>query len=330
MSSIGDVLLASPLIRILQKNIPDCSIDFVIKERFKELVAYHPGISKIHVYDRGRSLRAIRQQIRAERYDTIIDIHKNFRSIYLRTGVGADHIATFKKYAIRRWLLVHWKLNFYKTIVPVYQRYLNSMHLTYDGAGLDLYIPDDVKEKVASNWSMLRGEPIVGIAPGASFMTKRWLTEGFIEVIRHLTDQLNATVILFGNEDDRTLTSEIAGSVRGRVHDAAGRLSLLECAALIERCSLVITNDSGLMHMATAMKKKVVAIFGSTTEELGFFPLPGSSMIVQHAGLRCRPCSHIGRHRCPEKHFKCMKEIAPERVIEAVHRLFSGEKIVQQ
>ena len=327
LSSIGDVLLSTPLIRILKKKFPSCQIDFIIKKEFHELLAYHPYLRKIFIYDKNQgraALRDIKTHLKEEHYDLVVDIHKNFRSIYLRTGLAVNEVAKFKKYILKRWLLVNFKYNCYRQIVPVFQRYINSLkdyNLEYDNAGLDLYIPPEVNQKIAAQWDELltnKFQLVIGLAPGASFLTKRWPVQGFSEVTKYLVQQLKAAVLLFGNGEDKTFTTEIKSTIPQHVFDVAGKLSLLETAALMNYCQLVVTNDSGLMHIASALKKKVVAIFGSTTEELGFFPYTTNSLIVQNENLKCRPCSHVGLHKCPKKHFKCMKDIKAQQVIEAV------------
>ncbi|MBN1154174.1 lipopolysaccharide heptosyltransferase II [candidate division KSB1 bacterium] len=333
LSSIGDILLTTPLIRILKRTYSDCRIDYVIKRQYQDLIAHHPGISKLYVYDKQRpedSLAAIKKQVKQEHYDVIIDIHRNFRSFYLRTCAHAGRVVRFKKYVLKRWLLVHLKLNLYNRTVPVYQRYINSMakyNIVDDDEGLDLFIPADVSQSVDHRWhdvlNSKRG-PIVGIAPGASYLTKRWIPQGFHEVAEYVIAKYNATIIFFGNSDDREVVSAILQDMKvskEHVYNLAGELSLMESASLLNYCDYLITNDTGLMHMATAFKVKVVAIFGSTTQELGFFPCSDDAAIVQHIDLKCRPCSHVGRHKCPEDHFKCMHDITAAHVIDAFESL---------
>ena len=329
LSSIGDVLLTTPLIRVLKKKFPSCRIDFVIKKQFQDIIAYHPSLTKIYTFDKkeGRqTLKKIKAQLKEQHYDLIVDIHRNFRSIYLRTGLSAKKTATFKKYILNRWLLVNFNINRYRRIIPVYQRYIDSLQefdVSYDNAGLDIYIPAEITQKIAAQWhdTLNNYQLIIALAPGASFLTKRWHTEGFINVTKHLVQKFKAAVVLFGDGQDNLTTTEIEASVKNNIFNVAGKLSLLETAALMNYCNLVVTNDTGLMHIASALKKKVVAIFGSTTEELGFFPCAANSIVVQNNNINCRPCSHVGRHKCPKKHFKCMTDIEAQQVIEAVESM---------
>lgn len=330
MSSIGDVLLASPLIRILKKEFPDCRIDFVIKKEYLQLIEFHPFIHKKYVFDKAnskQSLRAIKTSIRQENYNIIVDIHNNFRSKWLRSNANDSEIKTFKKYVWQRFLLVMLGINRYRNIVPVYQRYLDSLQLEYDYKGLDLYLPDEAmqysEDMLKTSIYEFQGA-VIGIAPGASFATKQWPKAYFAELISYLTSQRDIRILLFGGPADTEICNELE-QVDTRVINFAGKLSLLQTAAMISHCNLMITNDSGLMHMAAAMKRRVVAIFGSTVEQLGFYPYTTQSVVLENKHLKCRPCSHVGRHKCPKQHFKCMQEIYPKQVMNAVLMLLQKQ-----
>ncbi len=332
LSSIGDVLLTTPTIRLLKNKFPDSQIDFVIKKRFAELLKHHPSISHLYHYDKydeANSLRTIKQQIRNQNYDLIIDLHKNFRSYYLTTGSGAKDIVRYNKGVIQRFLMVKFKLKLSRTIVPIYQRYLNNLkrfEIKYDGKGLDIFFDEKVERRSfdkCSNFLNDLSGLIIGIAPGAKHATKRWTAEGFSTVINFFVSNKNARIILFGGDADREIVKSFSIQKHQLVLNTIGELSLLEAAALMNYCDLVLTNDSGLMHIAAALKKKVVAIFGSTTEELGFFPYLNEQTILQNNNLKCRPCSHIGRKKCPKGHFKCMKEITADHVISAMEGLLN-------
>lgn len=331
LSSIGDVILTTPVIRLLKKKFPASTIDFVIKKEFAELVAHHPGINRCYVFDRRqnwKSLQEIKQDILRMQYDLIVDLHKNFRSYFLTIGSHSRRIVRYRKEAIARFLHVKFRLgHFNKNRLPLHLRYLKALapyHLHDDGEGLDIYWDSQMTDPVVRNYAPFLERDhrlIVGVAPGASFATKRWMPEGFAAVIRYLVDQRRARVMLFGNQHDHEIARKLTPINREAIVDTTGRHSLLETAALMQWCDLVVTNDSGLMHLAAALKKKVVAIFGSTTEELGFFPYTTEHIVVQNRSLSCRPCSHVGRNRCPKKHFRCMMEIAPEQVIQAIEAL---------
>ncbi len=327
-SSIGDIVLTTPLIRIIRKTWPGAQIDFVIKKRFAPLIQYNPYLTKVYTYDPSdadSTLMAIGRRIRVEQYDIIADMHRNIRSKRLLLFSKAGTIVKFKKYIIPRLLLVHFKMDVYPQIVPVYLRYLNALNLKDDGLGLEIFIPDEMHRQVGANVADFPAdyEKIIAIAPGASYATKRWPADRFRALVELLSKNNSFHFVLVGDQSDRTVCNKISAGL-SNVTNAAGRLELLETAALLSRCDMLITNDTGLMHIATALKKPIVAIFGSTTEELGFFPDCSHAVVIENKTLKCRPCSHVGRNRCPHGHFRCMLDISPEVVQQAVHTMLNN------
>ncbi len=330
LSSIGDILLTTPVIRALKSTFPTCRIDFVIKKKFSELLVNHPLVNNLYCYDkvdRDYSLVTIKNKIKQQYYDLIIDLHKNWRSYYLTFASRAKQIVRYRKFAFRRLLLVKFKINFFRDAIPIYQRYLlalTSLGLNYDGKGFDIYFDEAIDRKITNQYQFFlhqNDKKIIGIAPGASFATKRWTIEGFQAVIDYFCHQAKNKIILFGDAIDKVLIESLNIKNNPNILDVAGALSILESAKLMDHCRLILANDSGLLHVASALKKPVVAIFGSTTEELGFFPLTTQHIVVQNYNVKCRPCSHIGKRTCPKGHFKCMKEITPPQVIAAVEKM---------
>jgi len=330
LSSIGDVLLTTPLIRRLRGEFQNAQIDFLVKSQYQELLAHNPHLDKIYTYDQRtgfKGLRQLKRELQRQGYDLIIDLHRNLRSLYLRSLYKGAMVVKFQKMALRRFLLVHFKLNLYRGIIPVSQRYLNSLDIKDDRLGLELFVPLDVKERIHRGLESRGLDPdglAIGFAPGAGFWTKRWPAEAFAHLGNLLSQNLDARILLFGDQGDKQVCQRITELMDKQPIDLSGELSLLETAAAMERCSLVVTNDTGLMHMATALKKRVVAIFGPTSEELGFFPY-GTDHVVIQRDLPCRPCSFHGSNRCKKGHFKCMREISPEEVFQAVRGLLASE-----
>ena len=326
LSSIGDIILASPLIRLLKTKFPPAQIDFVIKKIYFDLVSDNPYLNDIKVLDTNsgfQSLRQLKREIRAANYDLIIDIHKNFRSFFLRFASGAKNVKKYNKMRWQRFLLIKTKINLYPGITPVYKRYLRSvadLGIVDDNKGLEFFISSDVQERIQKDLRK-RGLAIrkytIGIAPGAGFATKRWFPERFAEIADVLQQEYNASIILFGDKNDLQISQIVITSMQSKAINITGEYSLMESAAALNCCDIVISNDTGLMHLASALGKKVVAIFGATTEELGFFPVGVQSRVVQH-NIGCRPCTHIGSKKCPKGHFKCMKLIDTNLVLQEV------------
>ena len=335
-SSIGDVVLSSPLIRVLHKRFPSSQIDFVVRKEYADLVRYNPNLNFIFEFDvQGgfQELRRLASIIRREKYDLIIDIHNSLRSRYIRSFSGAKKVVAINKRIFARTILVRLKKNYYRDIVSVVDRYIEPVK-TYgienDAQGLEIFIPDETMHKVSGKVSSLKlhmCEKIIGFCPSAKHATKRWPEERFIEAGIRLVRELKAKIILFGGKNDTILCATIAEGINKKSEgecavEYSDQFSLLETAAAMQFCDVIVTNDSGLMHIAAAMKKKLVAIFGSTVREFGFFPVGTENIVLERKGLYCRPCSHIGRASCPEGHFRCMSEIQVSEVVDSIKDIF--------
>lgn len=334
-SSIGDVLLATPLIRILREKFPDASIDFIVRREYAELLQHNPYISHLIVFDSSEGfegLRKLKNELKHASYDIVLDIHNSIRSRYLRKCLRVP-VRTIHKRILQRFLLIHFKWNFYNGIVPVAERYLEAasfLEIENDGKGLDIFIPQEIIARVEARLreNLKNRNFVIGICPTARHKTKEWLPDRFIALALRLHKDTNAAFLVFGGIEDRDYCSAIVDRINAECNDTAainyaGRFSLLETASAMERCAIVVTNDSGLMHVAAAMKRKIVAIFGSTVEEFGFFPYGTRAIVVEQKEVRCRPCSHIGKEACPKKHFRCMNEITVDEVYNACKTLLS-------
>ena len=321
-SSIGDILLTSPFIRQVRTKYPQAQIDYVIKSKFSELIKYNPHLTNIYEFGEphAETLKLLIDKINPDRYSYIFDLHNNLRSNIVRYRIHADKKYHIRKNKIEQKLLIWFKKNLYKKITSIPERYLavgKAAGIVDDNGGLEIFWPDQTGQKVRK---LLQQEgldlekPIIGLVPGAGFFTKRWPLEYFLELVRRIEGEYQ--IVVLGGKNETGLGEVLASS--GKIHNFAGNLSLLETAIALSLMKLIITNDSGLMHMATAVKTPVVAIFGSSVKELGFFPYRGKSIVLENAELNCRPCSHIGREDCPRDHFKCMREIVPDNVYDAV------------
>jgi len=326
-SSIGDIVLTSPLLRVLRAKFPQSQIDFVTRREYAELVRSNQNLNRTFEFDATtgfEGLRKLKKTLKEERYDLLVDLHDSLRSKYLRSIRGPRRVVVDKR-ILERSLFVKLKKNVYKGIVPVSDRYIETLGefgIVNDGKGLELHIPDEILFDVSGKIAPLklnRFEKVVGLCPGARHFTKRWPADRFARVGAALAQKMDAKVLLFGGKADEPLCNQIMWEVNNdagsdRATSLAGQLGLLETAAAMQFCDVMITNDTGLMHIARAMHKKIVALFGSTVKEFGFAPDEPSAVLIERSGLACRPCSHIGRSKCPEQHFRCMSEIQADEV----------------
>ncbi|MBI3194918.1 MAG: lipopolysaccharide heptosyltransferase II [Ignavibacteriae bacterium] len=333
-SSLGDIVLTSPLVRSLRAQFPFAQIDFLVKEAYADLVKFNPNLSSVIEMRRDDwdELQTVVNQVQAEKYDLLVDLHNSLRSRYIRVLSKAHRKVVVNKRAVARFMLVNFKRNFYDGIVPVTERYLEScasFGVRGDGNGPEVFIPEQTIETMAayvSKFKFERYKIIIGLAPSAKHFTKRWLPERFIEFGAYAAKELNAKLLIFGGNEDATECEDISQMINMQVgasasENVAGKISLLESIALLDYCELVVSNDSGMMHLAQARNRNLVAIFGSTVKEFGFFPTTSNSKVVEAENVPCRPCSHIGREECPKMHFHCMNSVRVEEVVRAVNSL---------
>lgn len=326
-------MLTSPLVRVLRAAIgPKARLDFVVRKEYADLVRSNHHLSVVHEYDAAtgwRGLLALTASLRRERYDLAIDLHDSLRTKVLRAGCGARRTAVVDKRQRERWQLIHRKRNIYSGIVPVPERYLETVSgygIKDDGRGLELFISDAVQFSASAKLAsarLNRFETVIGMCPGARHYTKRWPREKYAALGVRLAREHNAKILLFGGPAEKEDCAFVAAAIAREagaecVEEYAGAMSLMESAAAFDVCDVVVTNDSGLMHCAAARQKKIVAFFGSTVREFGFGPFGTEATVLEQHGLDCRPCTHIGRAECPLGHFKCMNDISVDEAACAV------------
>lgn len=346
LSSLGDVLLITPLVRMLRMCYPASRIDVVVDKRFADILRYNPSITTIVEIERGDGLSGVlaakrfaRQMLSGEtgsgKYDVLIDLQRNFRSMVYRFKF-ASAVTKIKKFRWQKINLTLFKVGKGKKPIPIPERYIDAAKaLLYIGSaadyGLELWLPEEKNEKsyppdsrlVHSIFGILHKRvPRIAFAPGARHFTKRWPAIKFVELGEALQREYRAVIVLVGGPDDIDICAEIAAKLPYPPENYAGA-PLLDSARVIGDCDFAVTNDSAAMHMAAARKTAVVAIFGSTVREFGFEPFRVQHRIAE-VELSCRPCSHIGRSSCPKIHFNCMNLVSAGSVLELI-RSFTAD-----
>lgn len=318
-SSIGDIVLTTPVIRCV-KNQLDAEVHYLTKRSFAGILANNPYIDK--VYSIEKDVSEVMQQLRAEKYDHIVDLHHNLRSAMVKAKLSVPS-TTFNKLNIEKWFLVNLKWD-RMPAVHVVDRYMDAVKtlgVRNDDEGLDYFIP--AQDEVDISSLSLRDpagirtqDPYIAFVIGAKHSTKQLPVEKIISICR----KISHPVVLLGGKEDASRGEEISSAAGAHVLNACGRFNLNQSASLVKQASKVITHDTGLMHVAAAFRKTIISVWGNTVPSLGMYPyLPGEgSEIVEVKGLSCRPCSKIGYAQCPRGHFKCMNLIDEAQVVNAV------------
>jgi ADP-heptose:LPS heptosyltransferase len=316
-SSIGDIVLTTPVIRAIKQQIKDAEVHFAVKRSFYPVVQANPFIDKFHILE--GDLKKLIEELKNEEFDFIVDLHQSLRSKYIRMSLKVPS-AGFPKKNIQKWLLAKFKINFMPDmhIVDRYHKAVASLGVVNDGKGLDYFIPEKDEYDLALLPDIFR-EGFTAFVIGAKHATKRLPDHKIISISK----KLNSPVILLGGAEDKVVARRVEEACGPLVLSMCGNLNLNQSASLIRQAKIVISHDTGLMHIAAAFRKKIISIWGNTVPELGMYPyMPGDeklSTIIQVKGLKCRPCSKLGYDRCPKGHFRCMELIDDEEVMRAVN-----------
>lgn len=313
-SSMGDIIYTTPVVRCLKKQIPGAEVHFLTKPAFKYIYDNNPYVDKLLLLR--ATLSATINEIKAEDYDYIIDLHNNLRTaiIKLRAGIRSS---TYQKQPIKKWLSLKFKL---KLIPPVHlvDRYLKTvtfLGVVNDGQPIDYYIKAD--HQLNNLLPVSHQNEYVAFVIGATHFTKRMPNEKIISICR----QLNSPVVLLGGNDVKANGDIIAGAIGATVYNACGITSLDESVFLVSKAKSIIGFDTGLTHIAEAFDKPIASVWGGTTPDLlGVQPYMVKDVLVTGVDLPCRPCSKFGLEKCPLGHFKCMYDIPNDDIINFINK----------
>lgn len=304
-SSIGDIVLTTPVVRALKEQLDGVELHYLTKVSFRALIAPNPNISKIYTIE--KSIDEVIPQLKEENYDWIVDLHNNIRTKSLKSKLRRPS-KTFRKLNLEKWFLVNFKRNRMPDL-HVVDRYFEAVkHLGVkpDGRPGDFVIENE-NEINPGDFGLGSGK-YVSIAIGAQFGTKRLPNEKLIELI----NSIPSPVVLVGGPTDVKAASEIREQLSKEIIDTCGKLNIQQSASIVKQSAHLITHDTGMMHIASCFKMQMSTIWGNTVPDLGMYPyLPNDRSLYsihQVEGLSCRPCSKIGHDTCPKKHFKCMQE----------------------
>ncbi len=308
-SSIGDIVLTTPVIRCLKLQVPNAEVHYATKKSYKTLVENNPYIDKYFLLE--SSDDELIRQLKAEKYDYIIDLHHNIRTLKIKWKLGVKSFG-FDKLNWQKWLLVNLKIGKLPDI-HIVDRYLTTVEsfgVKNDGKGLDYFIPEKDEFKITSPQPSPeeRGYNYSVFAIGGQHFTKKLPVHKMVELVK----TIKIPSVLVGGAEDFEKGEELIQKLHasfwpGAVINMCGKCNLNQSASIIEKANIVYTHDTGMMHVAAALKKKVISIWGNTVPEFGMYPYATDYEVIENKNLSCRPCSKIGFDKCPKGHFKCME-----------------------
>ncbi len=307
-SSIGDIVLTTAAIRCLKQQVPNAQVHFLSKASFKAVTEANPYIDQFFYFEND-NLDALITQFKAEKYDYIIDLHKNFRTFKIKKELRCKSL-TYKKETLAKFLLTKLHINIMsgRHITDRCLDTLRPLNVVNDGKGLDYFIPE--KDMVSlSDIPAQHRFGYIAIVIGASYCTKKLP----LQKLQQLCAAIKYPVILVGGKEDAEIAAEVAAIDDVKIYNACGKFSLNESADLVKKSKLVISHDTGLQYIACAFNKKVLAIWGGTSPRLDVEPYYGNFYKDSYhnfmvPNLSCQPCSNYGTNKCPRGHFKCMQQ----------------------
>lgn len=320
-SSIGDIVLTTPVIRCLRKKYPGATIHYLTKKKFAGIVESNPYIDKVILLE--EDLNETIKELGSENYDHIIDLHHNLRTFRIKQSIKKIPFYSFNKLNIEKWIFTNFKINLmpHKHIVDRYMATVEKLGVVNDGLGLDYFIPEkDLIKKDDIPFSHLHG--FIAIAIGAAHNTKKLPLEKIIELVK----KIEYPIILLGGKEDMLNGEKISELDPVKIYNACGKFSLNESADIVRNSKLVISHDTGLMHIAAAFKKNIFSIWGNTVPSFGMVPYQTIYEVFQVNKLWCRPCSKTGFDECPLGHFKCMNHQSIDAIAERAHSFVKKEK----
>lgn len=328
LSSMGDVALTTYTVRSIKKNYPNLNIDFITLENYSEIYDYSPYIRNTYLFNKEFSTQQqfdFKNEILSKnngKYSAVLDLQNNFRSNKLIKNLS-DKIYKFKKRRLHKLSLVYFKKSIDKSGLSIPELYLKSfanLPIIDDGKGLEIWTSEDKKANIYLPYhknKIKKDVFTIGIAPGAHFFTKRYPSEKLTRVVNILKQQISCNFVLIGGKEDFDLCEKIRKANPELISNKSGSESIMQTINIIDSCDALISNDTGVMHLAAARQVPIIAIFGSSVREFGFTPFRVRNEILE-VQLNCRPCSHIGRSKCPKTHFNCMEMISPETIAQSL------------
>lgn len=322
-SAIGDIVLTTPIVRAIKTQIPDCDLHYATKKSYESILSSNPHIDKIHLLK--DSFNDFVSELKAEKFDFIVDLHNNLRTFRIKKHLRSASEA-FPKMNFEKWLVVNTSINKLPNehIVDRYFKATKKLNISNDNEGLEFFL--DAKDKVDLSSYIQTNKKSVSVAVGAKFNTKQIPTTLFTKILSNV----KSPIFLLGGAEDFSKAEEIKNVLKENknIYNFCGKLSIGESASVIKQTDLIITGDTGLMHIASAFQTAIISIWGNTIPAFGMYPYrpnnKDSYTIYEVSDLKCRPCSKIGYKKCPKKHFKCMVDQDVKGIKNKLHKVLKS------
>ncbi len=305
-SSIGDIILTTPVIRCLKNQLSGVELHYVTKNAFRSILEANPYIDKLHTFK--QEVDEVFAELKDEKFDLVVDLHNNLRSLRLKRQLKAKSVS-FRKLNVAKFLAVNFK---WLSVLPplhIVERYLDAVKplgVKSDGQGLDFFIPEKEEVNVGDLYFGGVNQKYIALVIGGSYATKKIPSQKVLEIAQ----KAQWPVILLGGPEDKVEGEDLVKQHPGLIN-ACGFFSINQSASIVRQAEWVISSDTGLMHVAAAFHKKVISVWGNTIPQFGMDPYKPDirNRVLEVKNLKCRPCSKLGYKKCPLGHFKCMNEI---------------------
>ncbi|MEK7851928.1 MAG: lipopolysaccharide heptosyltransferase II, partial [Deltaproteobacteria bacterium] len=311
----GDIVLTTPLFKALKKRFPESKLTLLTTPSGDELLRDIKEIDSLITYDkkgkdRGMSgFAGLVGQLRDGRFDICFSPHRSYRTALLLYGAGIPVRVGFSgaslSFLYSRKIYRDPSRHEVERVLSLLEPFVTDISKADKAPYLEL--SPDVWKKVKELFDeagISSNDTVIAIAPGSVWATKRWTAEGYAALIDRLAERYDSRIVLIGSMSERGTGDEILAIAKYRAIDLIGKTTLRELIAVIDRCQLLIGNDSAPGHIASARMVPVVSIFGPTVPAFGYYPY-GKDVVIVEKKLPCRPCHHHGPGRCPKGHFRC-------------------------
>lgn len=323
-SAMGDIILTTPLIRAIRARHPGATLTYVTKSLYEPLLARSPHLNEVIGWEPGLPLADLAARLAGRNFTHRLDLHRSLRSRLLRLRLGGRW-TSYPKHRIARGVLIRTKRDVYRDRRHVVERFFDAardLDVTPDARPAECFVSAGSVEaagRFLAERDIGTSRQLIALAPGSAHATKRWPLHHWVDLAHRLAG-LGNDLVLVGGSGEAEVAARIAETAGVRAALATGSFDLEGTAALLKRCRALIAGDTGVMHLATAVGTPLVALIGPTVRQFGYFPYQAKAVVLEK-DLPCRPCSAYGSKACPLSHHRCMQDLMPEEVVDALRKL---------